>query len=212
MGLAEIKNAVIDGEMDSIEELTRAEMAAGTPAQTILDEGFISAMDEVGRQFQCGDIYTPEMLLSAKTMKAGVAVLKPLLMESGVRAAGHVVIGTVKGDLHDIGKNLVSMMLEGAGFQVKDLGIDVPPDKFIKAIEPDTDIVAFSALLTTTMGAMKTTIDALKNAGVRDQVRIMIGGAPITDAFAAQIGADAYAPNASAAVQVAKNLAAKPAA
>lgn len=212
MGLEEIKTAVIDGEIDSIEELTRAELDAGTPAETILEQGFISAMDEVGRQFQCGDIYTPEMLLSAKTMKAGVAVLKPLLVNSGIRAAEHVVIGTVQGDLHDIGKNLVSMMLEGAGFQVKDLGIDVPPDKFVQALEPDTDIVAFSALLTTTMGAMKTTIDALRAAGVRDRVRILVGGAPITAAYAAQIGADAFAPNASAAVKVAKDLAAKPAA
>lgn len=212
MGLVEINTAVIDGEIDSIAELTRAELDAGTPAEKILEEGFIKAMDEVGRQFQCGDIYTPEMLLSAKTMKAGVAVLKPHLMDSGIRAAGHVVIGTVKGDLHDIGKNLVSMMLEGAGFQVKDLGIDVPPNKFVQAIEADTDIVALSALLTTTMGAMKTTIDALKTAGVRDRVRVLIGGAPISAEYAAQIGADAFAPNASAAVQVAKNLSVKPAA
>ncbi len=206
MSLEEIQEAVIDGKLDTVASLVQSELDAGTAAEVILKDGFMPAMKEVGDQFQRGDIYTPEMLLSAKTMKAGVAVLKPLLVNAGIQAAGHVVIGTVKGDIHDIGKNLVAMMLEGAGFEIVDLGVDVPPEKFVQGVKANTDLVAMSALLTTTMGAMKETIKALTVAGVRDRVKVLVGGAPITQAYADQIKADGYAADAGSAVKVAKDL------
>ena len=206
MSLEEIRAAVIDGELDSVASLVQSELDAGTSADIILKDGFMAAMKEVGDQFQSGDIYTPEMLLSAKTMKAGVAVLKPHLVNTGVRATGRVVIGTVNGDIHDIGKNLVSMMLEGAGFEIVDLGVDVAPQKFVQAVTPNTDLVAMSALLTTTMGAMRETIDALAAAGIRNHIRIMVGGAPVTQAYADAIKADGYAADAGSAVKVAKEL------
>lgn len=206
MSLEEIRAAVIDGELDSVASLVQSELDAGTSADIILKDGFMAAMKEVGDQFQSGDIYTPEMLLSAKTMKAGVAVLKPHLVNTGVRATGRVVIGTVNGDIHDIGKNLVSMMLEGAGFEIVDLGVDVAPQKFVQAVTPNTDLVAMSALLTTTMGAMRETIDALAAAGIRNHIRIMVGGAPVTQAYADAIKADGYATDAGSAVKVAKEL------
>ena len=164
-------------------------------------------MSEVGRLFEEGEYFVPEMLVSARAMQEGLAVLKPALASGNVKAVGKVVIGTVQGDLHDIGKNLVSMMLEGAAFEVHDLGADVSPEKFIEGIRSSgAQIVAMSALLTTTMGNMKTTIQAIEAAGLRDKVKIMVGGAPLSDQFAAQIGADGYSMDASRAVVLARNL------
>ncbi len=173
----------------------------------ILNDGMIAAMAEVGHRFENGDYFVPEMLIAARAMQTGMTILKPKLQQADVKAIGTVVIGTVKGDLHDIGKNLVSMMLEGAGFEIKDLGTDVSPDKFVNAArENKAQIVAMSALLTTTMPNMKTTLEALKEAGIRDQVKVMIGGAPVTENYTNHIGADGYAPDASRAVTVAKSL------
>jgi 5-methyltetrahydrofolate--homocysteine methyltransferase len=163
-------------------------------------------MAEVGRLFEIGEYYVPEMLISARAMQFGLAVLKPHLKEANVQAAGKVAIGTVKGDLHDIGKNLVAMMLEGAGFEIVDLGTDVAPEKYVAAVQAGANLVALSALLTTTMPNMKAVIEGLKAAGLRDKAKVMIGGAPVTDSYAAQIGADGYAPDASRAVNLAKSL------
>jgi 5-methyltetrahydrofolate--homocysteine methyltransferase len=164
-------------------------------------------MDQVGKEFKAGELFVPEVLIAARAMHAGMNVLRPLLAQSGVPSAGKYLIGTVKGDLHDIGKNLVKMMVEGAGFEVVDLGTDVPPDKFVAAVkEHQPSLLGMSALLTTTMTSMKTTIEALQEAGVRGSVKIMVGGAPLTEAFAKQIGADAYAPDAATAVDVARQL------
>jgi len=165
----------------------------------------IPAMDEVGRRFECSEYFVPELLISARAMKAALELIRPLLTARGDQPAGRVAIGTVKGDLHDIGKNLVASLLEGGGFEVIDLGVNVPPEKFIAAIkERQANIVAMSALLTTTMPAMKSTIEALKQAGVRDQVKVLIGGAPITQKYADEIGADGYSENAVGAVALAK--------
>jgi 5-methyltetrahydrofolate--homocysteine methyltransferase len=167
----------------------------------------IAAMAKVGQLFEEGEYYVPEMLVSARAMQSGLAILKPLLKEAKVASAGRVAIGTVKGDLHDIGKNLVAMMLEGAGFEIKDMGTDVAPEKFVEAVKTGgVDVVALSALLTTTMTNMKVTVEALKQAGVREKVKVIIGGAPVTDSYAQQIGADGYAPDASKAVSLAKGL------
>lgn len=164
-------------------------------------------MAEVGRRFEEGDYFVPELLIAAHAMQAGLASLKPHLQQGELKAAGTVVIGTVKGDLHDIGKNLVAMMLEGAGFEVIDLGADVPPEKFVDAVRTNgAQIVAMSALLTTTMPNMKATLDALQAAGIRQQVKVMVGGAPVTDSYASQIGADGFAPDASRAVHLARSL------
>lgn len=180
-------------------------MQNGVSPKIILEEGMIAAMAEVGRLFEAGEYYVPEMLISARTMQAGLAIIKPHLAETQFKVAGRVAIGTVKGDLHDIGKNLVGMMLEGAGFEVLDLGTDVTPEKFVE-IADRVDVVALSALLTTTMLNMKGVIDALKAVGKRDQVRVVVGGAPVTSAFAEKIGADGYAPDASQAVGMIKAL------
>jgi 5-methyltetrahydrofolate--homocysteine methyltransferase len=163
-------------------------------------------MEEVGKRFEEGDFFVPEMLIAARAMQAGLALLKPQLVEGGVKAAGKVAIGTVKGDLHDIGKNLVAMMLEGAGFEVQDLGTDVDAQKFVKAAQDGANVIGMSALLTTTMSSMQTTIQALQTAGLRDSVKVVIGGAPVTDAYAKQVGADAFAPDASSAVRVVRQL------
>jgi 5-methyltetrahydrofolate--homocysteine methyltransferase len=177
------------------------------PAEVILKDGLIKAMAEVGRLFEENEYFVPEMLVSARAMQSGLNLLKPLLAASGAEPAGRVVIGTVKGDLHDIGKNLVAMMLEGAGFEVIDLGTDVSPEKFVKAVvDNKASIIGMSALLTTTMPSMSNTIKALEEAGIRDQVKVMIGGAPVTDGFAKQVGADGYSPDASSAVRLAKSL------
>ncbi len=202
-----IFQCVVEGDNTGVQEHVTAALEAGLDAGTILNEGLIAGMAEVGRLFEEGEYFVPEMLISARAMKSAMAILKPHLTSEQVGFAGKVAIGTVKGDLHDIGKNLVGLMLEGAGFQVVDLGSDVAPEKFVDAAKNnDVNIVAMSALLTTTMVNMKGTITALEEAGVRGKVKVMIGGAPVTDAFAKQIGADGYAPDASRAVAMAKSL------
>lgn len=205
--LKSIYDSVVEGDNASVQKHVQAALDAGLGASAVLNDALVPAMAEVGRLFEEGEYFVPEMLISARAMKSAMALLKPFLQQGEVKFAGKVIIGTVKGDLHDIGKNLVSLMLEGAGFQVQDLGSDVSPEKYITAIkEANPDIMAMSALLTTTMVNMKTTIQALEEAGLRGKVKVMIGGAPVTEAFAQQIGADGYAPDASRAVAVARSL------
>ena len=205
--MQELFTNILNGDNKTVPQTVQAALDAGIDASRILNEGMIAAMAEVGRLFEEGEYYVPEMLISARSMQAGLAVLKPHLVQANVKSAGKVVAGTVKGDLHDIGKNLVCMMLEGAGFEVHDLGTDVPPEKFVEAIqEQEVDIVALSALLTTTMPNMKVTIEALNEAGLRERVKVIIGGAPVTEGYAQQIGADGYSPDASRAVSLAKSL------
>jgi 5-methyltetrahydrofolate--homocysteine methyltransferase len=205
--LKAIYDSVVDGDNTSVQQQVKEALDGGIAAASILNEGLIPAMAKVGSLFEEGEYFVPEMLISARAMKSAMALLKPHLQQAEVKYAGTVVIGTVKGDLHDIGKNLVGLMLEGAGFQVKDLGADVTPEKYVAAVrETGANVVAMSALLTTTMVNMKATITALEEAGLRDQVKVMIGGAPVTDNYARQIGADGYAPDASRAVAVAKTL------
>jgi 5-methyltetrahydrofolate--homocysteine methyltransferase len=205
--LKTIYDDVINGDRTAVESGVRAAMEAGQPVATILNEGLIGAMKEVGERFERQDFYVPEMLVAARAMQAGLTILKPHLVQAGVPAAGKVVIGTVRGDLHDIGKSLVGMMLEGAGFEVIDLGTDVGPEKFGEAVRTHKpQLVGLSALLTTTMQNMKSTLEALEDLGVRTQVKVMVGGAPVTDVFAKEIGADGYAPDASRAVTLAKSL------
>ena len=206
MKLEEIYQNVLDGNAPATQAGVRAALAEGMDANTILQQALIRAMSEVGRLFEEGEYYVPEMLISARAMQAGLTVLKPILANSGVKAAGKVAIGTVQGDLHDIGKNLVGMMLEGAGMDVQDLGTDVSPDRFVQAVRDGVNVIALSALLTTTMPAMKRTIDAIDNAGLRGTVKIVVGGAPITTDYAKQIGADGYAPDASSATRLVKSL------
>jgi 5-methyltetrahydrofolate--homocysteine methyltransferase len=200
-----IFQGIVDGQQDLVAETVEAALQAGVPARTILDDGMLAAMAEIGRQFEANECYVPEMLISARAMKAGLAKLQPSLKQTDVQVAGHVAIGTVKGDLHDMGKNLVGMMLEGAGFTVKDLGVDVSPEAFVAAAD-EVDVIGLSALLTTTMGHMKNTLDALDAAGKRPKVKVIVGGAPVTEDFARIIGADGYAPDASRAVALAKSL------
>jgi len=203
----EIYDSVVDGQSALVQQKVTQALEAGENPAVILNDGMIAAMAEVGQRFEAGDFFVPEMLIAARAMQSGMALLKPHLALADVKSAGKVVIGTVKGDLHDIGKNLVAMMLEGAGFEIKDLGTDVTPEKFVSEAQASgAQIVAMSALLTTTMTNMKTTVEALKAAGVRDSVKVLIGGAPVTDAYAQQIGADGYAADASRAVAVAKSL------
>ncbi len=204
--LKALYDAVMEGQRDIARESVVKALADGVAPGEILD-AMIGAMGEVGRLFEEGEYFVPEMLIAARAMKTGMDILKPELVDADIQPAGKIVAGTVKGDLHDIGKNLVCMMLEGAGFQVVDLGSDVSPEAFVNAVnEHHPDFIAMSALLTTTMPNMQTTIEALKAAGVRDQVKVLIGGAPITDAYAEKIGADGYAPDASRAVKLAKAL------
>ncbi len=205
--LSEISTAIIEGDTDEIGELTQEALDDGLAAGAILDEGLMPGMDHVGVEFKAGNMFVPEVLRSARTMQGAMNIIKPLLAESGVEMAGKVLLGTVKGDLHDIGKNLVGMMCEGGGFEVKDLGKDVSPEAFVKAVkEFEPHIVGMSALLTTTMRAMEHTIKGLEEAGVRDKVKVMIGGAPVTQDFSDQIGADGYASNAASAVELAKKF------
>ena len=206
MELKEIYDGVVVGNAKGVEKAVLVALDAKVSPEKILKVAMIPAMSEVGARFERNEYFVPELLIAARAMQYGMNKLKPLLVASGVQPVGRVVIGTVKGDLHDIGKNLVSMMLEGAGFEVTDLGVDAPPEKFVDAVKKGAQIVAMSALLTTTMPGMKTTIDALKEAGVRKKVKIMIGGAPVTQAYADQIGADGYAPDASSAARKAKEL------
>jgi len=204
--LDELREAVIDGQAKLAVTKANQGLEQGIPAEVLLQDGLIAAMREVGRLFEENEIYVPEMLVAARAMNATVAVLKPRLIGHAVHSSGTVAIGTVQGDLHDIGKNLVAMMLEGSGFEVVDLGTDVPPEGFIDAIRAGADVVAMSALLTTTMTSMKDVVEAITVAGLRDQVRIIVGGAPITAKYAAQIGADGYAPDASKAVRKVREL------
>jgi 5-methyltetrahydrofolate--homocysteine methyltransferase len=206
MDLKEIYQNVVDGQAADVEAGVKAALAAGVPADEILNNGMIAAMAEVGQRYEEGDLFVPEMLIAARAMQAGLRILKPALAKSDIKTAGKVAIGTVKGDLHDIGKNLVAMMLEGSGFEVLDLGVDVTPDAFVKAAQEGADLIGMSALLTTTMSNMEVTIKALKNAGVREKVKVFIGGAPVTQDYANKIGADGFAADASSATRVARQL------
>jgi corrinoid protein of di/trimethylamine methyltransferase len=204
---AELYDAILTGNAKKAQEVTSAALEAGADPTELLSKYMIPAMDEVGSRFECNEYFVPELLIAARAMKTSLELLTPKLAEAGAEAAGRVVIGTVQGDLHDIGKNLVASMLEGGGFEVVDLGVDVPAEKFVEAAqEKDGSIVALSALLTTTMTQMKMVIEALEAAGVREKTRVMIGGAPITQQYADEIGADGYSDNASAAVGLARKM------
>ena len=206
--VAEIKTMLMKGKAKDVEALVTKALQEGISPATILNEGLLAGMGEIGEKFKKNEVYVPEVLIAARAMKAGMAVLKPKLLEAKVQPRGTVVIGTVKGDLHDIGKNLVGMMLEGAGFQVIDAGIDVPPEKFLDlARTHKAQIIGCSALLTTTMTNMKAVVDAVKNSDLKGKVKIMVGGAPVTQAFCDEIGADGYAPDAASAADLAKRLA-----
>jgi 5-methyltetrahydrofolate--homocysteine methyltransferase len=207
MSFQTLMDAVIKGDIKTATEETRKAVDAGQNAQDILDQGLIAAMNVVGDKFSKGAIFVPQMLRSAKTMQDCVEILKPHFQENAMTTKGNIVLGTVKGDLHDIGKNLVGMMLEGAGFNIIDLGVDVSPEVFVNKIkESNADILGMSALLSTTMPSMTQTIKALKDSGQRDDVKVIIGGAPVTRKFAEDIGADSYAPDAGAAVNETKKL------
>ena len=206
MDIKEIYQNVIEGNALAVQAGVNAALAQGLAADVILNQALIAAMEEVGKRFEEGEFFVPEMLIAARAMQSGLAILKPHLAASGVKAAGRIAIGTVKGDLHDIGKNLVAMMLEGAGYEVIDLGTDVDPQAFVKAAQEGVQVIGMSALLTTTMSNMQNTIQALQAAGLRDKVKVVIGGAPVTDAYARQIGADAFAPDASSAVRTVRQL------
>src|SRR5574340_94891 len=202
-----IYREVVDGNQKGAKVAVQAALDAGLAADVILSDGLIAAMGEVGQLFEQGEYFVPEMLVSAKSMQEGLNLLRPLLVAQGIEPVGKVVVGTVKGDLHDIGKNLVSMMLEGAGFQVIDLGTAASPEKFVDAIHThQPQLIGMSAMLTTTMTNMRHVITALDTAGLRQNVKVMVGGAPVTETFAQQIGADGYAPDASRAVNLAKSL------
>ena len=203
-GLAQ---AIISGKKDQAEALAKEALDQGVPPSDILNKGLVAGMNVVGQKFKANEFYVPEVLIAARAMKAAMEHLKPALAETGTEPVARVAIGTVKGDLHDIGKNLVAMMLEGAGFEIVDLGVDVKPEKFVETVKDrKTQVVALSALLTTTMPAMKDTIETLKAAGLRDKVQIMIGGAPVTQNYCDEIGADGYAPDAASAVDKAREL------
>lgn len=207
MRLENIYKAVSSGDAATVKAEVKAALEEGISAEEILHKACIPAMDEVGRQFEIGEKFVPEMLISARAMQGAVDILRPLLVEAGVETIGTVVLGTVAGDLHDIGKNLVGMMLEGAGFEIIDLGSNVSPEKFVEAIKTHQPaIVGMSALLTTTMPSISSTIEAIKAAGVREQVKVMVGGAPVNRDFANKVGADGFAPDAGSAARVAKAL------
>ena len=203
--LKQLYDAVVSGDAKTAQLITKEALAAGIDPLKLVNEHMVPAMDEVGRRFEANEYFVPELLISARAMKGALELIRPLLIARGDKPVGRVAIGTVKGDLHDIGKNLVASLLEGGGFEVLDLGVNVSPEKFIEAVNTkQADIVAMSALLTTTMPAMKTTIDALTQAGVRGKVKVLIGGAPITQKYADEIGADGYSENAVGAVALAK--------
>ena len=203
----EISNEVQKGNSESVEELTKRALSQDISAEDILNNGLVAGMNIVSKKFKNNEIFIPEVLISAKSMYSGLGIIKPLLAEANVQSKGKVVIGTVKGDLHDIGKNIVAMLLQGAGFDVVDLGADVPKEKFLEFVKNEhADILGMSALLTTTMIYMKETIETLKNAGLRENVKVIIGGAPVTESYAAQIDADGYAPDAASAVDLTKRL------
>lgn len=203
----EIADEIQKGNSDSVEELTKKALSEDISAEDILNNGLVAGMNIVSEKFRNNEIFIPEVLISAKSMSSGLSIINPLLAESDVKSKGKVVIGTVKGDLHDIGKNIVAMLLQGAGYDVVDLGADVPQEKFLEFVKKEgADILGMSALLTTTMIYMKETIEALKSAGLRENVKIIIGGAPVTESYAGQIEADGYAPDAASAVDLAKKL------
>jgi 5-methyltetrahydrofolate--homocysteine methyltransferase len=203
----ELYDAILNGNAKKAYAATEAELAAGVEPMQLIAESMVPAMDEVGKLFEAEEYFVPELLLAGRAMKSAMELIRPLLVASGQRMAVRVIIGTVKGDLHDIGKNIVASMLEGSGFEVIDLGADVSPESFVAAVrEREPHIVCMSALLTVTMPAMKTTIDALTSAGLRTKVKVMIGGAPVTSQYAREIGADGYSENASGAVRMVKNL------
>ncbi len=205
--LQEIYDSILNGQQKVSSAKVAEALEKGISASDVLNEGMVAAMAEVGRLFEEGEYFVPEMLIAARAMQSGLAVLKPALVKADVKPIGRVAAGTVKGDLHDIGKNLVCMMLEGASFEIIDLGTDVTPDKFVDAVQnKGANFIAMSALLTTTMPNMKNTVEAIKAAGLRDKVKILVGGAPVTDTYAREIGADGYAPDASRAVALAKSL------
>jgi len=207
MDLKQLADAIIAGNRDRAKELTEQALGQKVPPEKIINEGLIAGMSVVGAKFKANEFYVPEVLIAARAMHASLDLLRPLIAERGIEPVGKVAIGTVKGDLHDIGKNLVAMMLEGAGYQVNDLGVDVKPEQFIEAVkDKKVQVIALSALLTTTMPAMADTIKAIKAAGVRDKVKVMIGGAPVTQSYADEIGADGYAPDAASAVDKAAEL------
>jgi 5-methyltetrahydrofolate--homocysteine methyltransferase len=205
--LKQLYDAILTGNFKVARAVTEQALAEKVEPQTLVQEHMIPAMNEVGRRYEANEYFVPELLIAARAMKASLELIRPLLTAQGAEPAGRVVIGTVKGDLHDIGKNLVAAMLEGAGFEVIDLGVDVPAEKFIAAAqEKHATVIAMSALLTTTMGSMKTVIEAMKTSGVRGKIKVMIGGAPVTQKYADEIGADGYSNNANAAVALARKL------
>lgn len=207
MDLTALKEAVINGDLKGCTVLTEVAIKAGYPPQKILTEALVPGMHVVGEKFRCNEVYVPEVLVAARAMKKSLAMLKPLLTETGAKPVGVAVAGTVKGDLHDIGKNLVCMMWEGAGFEVVDLGTDVSPEKFVQGVKDSgAQIVGISTLLTTTMLNMREVIQALERAQLRDKVKVMVGGAPVTQTFAAEIGADEFGESAATAVEKAKAL------
>ncbi len=206
--LKPLHDAILNGDAKTARATTEAALASHVDPLKLVQEYMVPAMGEVGRRFECNEYFVPELLLSARAMKAALELIRPLLTASGAQPVGRVAIGTVKGDLHDIGKNLVAAMLEGGGYEVIDLGVNVSPEQFIAAVkEKNANIIAMSALLTTTMPSMKTTIEAMKQAGVRDRVKVLIGGAPITQRYAEEIGADGYNESAAGAVNLAKKVA-----
>jgi 5-methyltetrahydrofolate--homocysteine methyltransferase len=205
--LKQIMERLYNGEDEAVAELTQRALDEGLTPAEVLKGGLLAGMDRVGVDFRDGELFVPEVLIAARAMHAGMGILRPLLTDSDVPSSGKIIMGTVEGDLHDIGKNLVAMMLEGGGFEIADVGTDIPPDKFVDAVRKEQpDVVGMSALLTTTMPAMKRTIDALSEAGLRDKIKIMVGGAPVTQAWAEEIGADGYAPDAASAVDLARSL------
>ncbi|MBI3664657.1 MAG: corrinoid protein [Acidobacteria bacterium] len=205
--MSELHDAILEGDAKAAVVAAEQALQAGADPLDLVQSHMVPAMDEVGRRFECEEYFVPELLLAARAMKGALALIRPRLAAGGAEPSARVVIGTVKGDLHDIGKNIVASMLEGGGFEVIDLGADVPPEKFVAAVkEKSADLVCLSALLTVTMLSMKTTIEALRAAGVREQVKVLVGGAPVTQHFADQIGADGYGENAAAAVRLARRL------
>lgn len=207
MDLKEIADNLIKGKAPEVKELVQKAIDEGEDVEKVLNEGLVAGMSVVGAKFKANEFYVPEVLIAARAMKAGMGILRPILAEKNIKGIGTIVLGTVRGDLHDIGKNLVAMMLEGAGFEIIDLGVDVSPEKFIEtAKEKKADLVGLSALLTTTMPSMKDVVKAVRDSGLKDKVKVMIGGAPLTQSYADEIGADGYAPDAASAVDEVKQL------
>ncbi len=204
--LGEIRESVINGDNEAVSRLVTQALDEGIPADALLNTALIPSMDEVGRLFEEQEFFVPEMLIAARAMQSGLSIIKPILADSGLKSKGQIALGTVKGDLHDVGKNLVGMMMEGAGIEVVDLGVDVPTEQFVEAAQEGADLIGMSALLTTTMLSMREVIEALEETGMRDHVKVLVRGAPLTPEFAQSIGADGFAPSASSAVVVSKKL------